>query len=527
MKTRNAMKRLLSLVLSLVLLIGIMPQMVMPVSALTMEIIDVDGPQDGSFTYLDNVTILIDTDSINNLILPTTITYPYTGKTWKISDFSSGNARIDLSDAFTAETFPGVDSPVEQRTFHIRMNYDGEILEKDFVFNVLPREAFNDRRHFTVSPEEWIYNGDTPDVTLVNTGTKYGDKTLVAGRDYTAECLSEDNNVGWKEFRFTGIGNYSGSYEDLILIVPTTEIPDIRMEADAVHYDGTAKEPGVVITFNGKTVDTADYELSYSDNTEVGTATVTIKGKNNFSYETTRTFQIQDHVWVNECCGTDLQCKDCDATKENDRTEHDFSNSACLHCSFVCENHSYNADMECTICGAKMENYVGVNDITLDIGTTVPANREVFVTATAYPEDRTEQNVVFTYEIEEDNGAQAHVGGGNLQSTYLTAYDGGTFKLKVTANDGFTTYSKTFTITSVYTPVTAVDGTVPTEAEVGQITLPSGFLPQEVSSQFDLAWEVQSGPATVQGNVLTLTDVGTVKLRAYVINGLGVGHPFI
>ena len=82
MKTTNAMKRLLSLVLSLVLLIGIMPQMVMPVSALTMEIIDVDGPQDGSFTYLDNVTILIDTDSINNLILPTTITYPYTGKTW-------------------------------------------------------------------------------------------------------------------------------------------------------------------------------------------------------------------------------------------------------------------------------------------------------------------------------------------------------------------------------------------------------------------------------------------------------------
>ena len=79
----------------------------------------------------------------------------------------------------------------------------------------------------------------------------------------------------------------------------------------------------------------------------------------------------------------------------------------------------------------------------------------------------------------------------------------------------------------MYTPVTAVDGTVPTEAEVGQITLPSGFLPQEVSSEYNLAWEVQSGPATVQGNVLTLTGLGTVKLRAYVINGLGVGQPFI
>ena len=504
-----------------------MLQLAVPASAFSLEIRDDDSVTDGAFTYLDTVRISINFGGANPSDITATVTYPYTGKTWTVTGYSNSSATVDLSDAFTAETFPGVDSPADQRTFHLKAEYRGNTLEQDFVFNVLPMNAFNDQRNFTFSPKESPYSGDTPDVTLVYTGTTYGDKTLVAGKDYTVENLSGNNSVGWRDFRFTGIGNYSGSFEYLIQVVPTTEIPDIRMEADAVHYDGTAKEPGVIVTFNGKTVDTADYELSYSDNTEVGTATVTITGKHNFSYETTRTFQIQDHVWVNECCGTDLQCKDCDATKENDRTEHEFSNSACLHCSFVCQNHDYNTNLECTICGAKMENYVGVNDITLDIGTTVPANREVFVTATAYPEDRTGQNVVFTYEIEEDNGAQAYVGGGNLQSTYLTAYDGGTFKLKVTANDGFTTYSKTFTITSVYTPVTDVDGTVPTEVEVGQLTLPSGFLPQEVSSQYGLVWEVQSGPATVQGNVLTLTDVGTVKLRAYVINVLAVGQPFI
>ena len=523
MKTTNAMKRLLSLVLALVLTLSMIPRLAVPASAFSLEISDDDDVTDGAFTYLGTVRISINFGGANHYSgLSATVTYPYTGKTWTVTGYSNSTATVDLSDAFTAETFPGVDSPAAQRTFRVKAEYEGETLEKDFVFNVRPRNAFADQRNFTFSPEASTYSGDIPDVTLVNIGTQYGDKTLVAGKDYTVENPSGNNMIGWKEFLFTGIGNYSGSLEYPIRIVPTTEIPDIRMEADAVHYDGTAKEPGVIVTFNGKTVDTVDYELSYSDNVEVGTATVTITGRRNFSYETTRTFQIQDHVWVNECCGTDLQCKDCDATKENDRTEHEFSDSACLHCSFVCVNHSYNADLECTICGAKMENYVGINDITLDIGTTIPANREVFVTATAYPEDRTGQDVIFTYEIEEDNGAQAYV-----SDAYLTAYDGGTFKLKVTANDGFTTYSKTFTITSVYTPVTAVDGTVPTEAEVGQITLPSGFLPQEVSSEYDLAWEVQSGPATVQGNVLTLTDVGTVKLRAYVINGLGVGQPFV
>ena len=528
MKTTNAIKRLFSFLLALMLVLSIIPQLSLPVSAFALEIKDADSTIDGAFEYLGPVILCVKFGNANQHFLTATVSYPYTGKTWTISDTSNSLAYIDLSDAFTAETFPSVDSPVEQRTFHVKANYEGETLEKDYVFAVKPSTAFQNSHKYTVSPEEWTYSGGIPEVTLVNTKTVYGDKVLVEGVDFTLENQYGNNNTGWNEYLFTGIGNYAGSFVELIRINPTTEIPDIRVEKEAVHYDGTAKTPGVIVTFHGNPVDSYnDYKLSYSNNVEPGTATVTITGRYNFDYTTTRTFQIQDHIWVNECCGTDLQCQDCNATKENEHTKHEFSNSTCIHCGYVCQNHRYGSDLKCTVCGSEMENYVGVNDITLNIGSSVPANRDVFVTATAYPEDRTGKDVVFTYEIEEDNGATANVGGSDLQSTHLIAYNGGTFKMKVTADDGYTTFSKTFTIHSVYTPVTAVDGTVPTEAEVGQIILPTEFLPKEVSSDYALAWEVMSGPATVQGNILTLTDVGTVNLRAYVINGLSWGQPFI
>ena len=323
MKTTNAIKRLFSFLLALMLVLSIIPQLSLPVSAFALEIKDADSTIDGAFEYLGPVILCVKFGNANQHFLTATVSYPYTGKTWTISDTSNSLAYIDLSDAFTAETFPSVDSPVEQRTFHVKANYEGETLEKDYVFAVKPSTAFQNSHKYTVSPEEWTYSGGIPEVTLVNTKTVYGDKVLVEGVDFTLENQYGNNNTGWNEYLVTGIRNYDGSFVELIRINPTTEIPDIRVEKEAVHYDGSAKTPGVIVTFHGNPVDSYnDYKLSYSNNVEPGTATVTITGRYNFDYTTTRTFQIQDHIWVNECCGTDLQCRDCNATKENEHTKH-------------------------------------------------------------------------------------------------------------------------------------------------------------------------------------------------------------
>ena len=60
-----------------------------------------------------------------------------------------------------------------------------------------------------------------------------------------------------------------------------------------VSYTGNAIEPDVLVHFNGKTLAKGkDYDLSYSDNVEVGTARVTVTGKGNFNGKHEMTFKI-------------------------------------------------------------------------------------------------------------------------------------------------------------------------------------------------------------------------------------------
>ncbi|MBQ9212710.1 MAG: hypothetical protein IJ150_02045, partial [Bacteroidales bacterium] len=75
------------------------------------------------------------------------------------------------------------------------------------------------------------------------------------------------------------------SVEDLTITIPTQT------------YTGSAIEPEVTV-MDGKTTLTlgTDYEVSYSDNTNVGTATAKITGKGNYSGTVEKTFEITPKV---------------------------------------------------------------------------------------------------------------------------------------------------------------------------------------------------------------------------------------
>ena len=58
---------------------------------------------------------------------------------------------------------------------------------------------------------------------------------------------------------------------------------DITLDNNTFVYDGTEKEPGVTIKVNGVTLEEGkDYDVSYKNNKDAGTATVTITGKGNY-----------------------------------------------------------------------------------------------------------------------------------------------------------------------------------------------------------------------------------------------------
>lgn len=98
--------------------------------------------------------------------------------------------------------------------------------------------------------------------------------------------------------KFAETSNYNArTYTDPFIIVSKTSISSIAasgtMSATSFIYDGSAKKPTITLK-NGSTilVQGTDYTVSYSNNTNAGTATMTITGINLYSGTATRTFTI-------------------------------------------------------------------------------------------------------------------------------------------------------------------------------------------------------------------------------------------
>ena len=73
----------------------------------------------------------------------------------------------------------------------------------------------------------------------------------------------------------------------------------INLAATEFTYDGTAKEPAVSSVVLGQTtLNAADYEVSYSNNTDAGTATVTVTGKRTYTGTATTTFTIKQATFT-------------------------------------------------------------------------------------------------------------------------------------------------------------------------------------------------------------------------------------
>lgn len=150
-------------------------------------------------------------------------------------------------------------------------------------FYIMPESLEDeDRIKASIIKEDFTYNGKAkkPKVKVtytVNSKTKY---TLVEGKDYT---LSYENNVEVGENAtviITGKGNYTDELELTFEIKPKNILnTKIILDQESFDYDGTIKEPGVKV-YDGKTLlkQDEDYELTFENNIEPGTAYAVITG---------------------------------------------------------------------------------------------------------------------------------------------------------------------------------------------------------------------------------------------------------
>ena len=154
------------------------------------------------------------------------------------------------------------------------------------TFSISAR-AMSDTSVANISSQTYTGNVISPLPTIT-----YNNKTLKKDTDYT---LSYSNNInaGTATITITGKGNFTGTTSKTFSIsaraMSDTSVANISSQT----YTGNVISPLPTITYNNKTLkkDT-DYTLSYSDNINVGTATITITGKGNFTGMTSTTFII-------------------------------------------------------------------------------------------------------------------------------------------------------------------------------------------------------------------------------------------
>ncbi len=165
------------------------------------------------------------------------------------------------------------------------VNYGGTIT-KTFTINPSSIKDFS----ATLSTSSYTYDGTakTPGVTVKN-----GENTLTLGTDYTVSHAN-NTNAGTATVTITGIGNYAGSItKNFTISVKSISDLTATLSTTSYTYDGIAKTPDITVK-NGENTLTlgTDYTVSYINNTNPGTATVTITGIGNYTGTITKTFTI-------------------------------------------------------------------------------------------------------------------------------------------------------------------------------------------------------------------------------------------
>ena len=144
--------------------------------------------------------------------------------------------------------------------------------------------------------------------TCTTAGTvKY---TCSCGDSYTETIPATGHkSSGWITDKAASIGVKGSKHKECTVckkVLETAEIPalsrisiskaSVTLYTSTYAYDGKAKKPGVTVKLNGKALKNGtDYTVSYSNNTKVGTATVKITGKGNYTGSFSKTFKIKNN----------------------------------------------------------------------------------------------------------------------------------------------------------------------------------------------------------------------------------------
>ena len=160
-----------------------------------------------------------------------------------------------------------------------------------------------------LNPDSYIYDGKAkePAVTITFNGLE------VPAAEYT---VSYQDNINAGTAKAIITDNPGGNYTvngtapftiNPFVIDPTDPNLSIILETDTYEYTGSPIEPKVTVTYNGITIPSTEYTVTYQNNTNVGTATVVITDNpgGNYTINATKNFTIKPGKFIIAAANTD------------------------------------------------------------------------------------------------------------------------------------------------------------------------------------------------------------------------------
>lgn len=128
---------------------------------------------------------------------------------------------------------------------------------------------------------------------------KRGETTLQEGKHYNVS-YKDNVNVGTATYTISGIGNYTGSASGEFTITKADiSNATITLKKNSYDYTGSEIIPEIAVKMGGVILkESTDYVVTYTDNIQVGTASVVVTGVNNYSGTLTRNFIIKEAAKV-------------------------------------------------------------------------------------------------------------------------------------------------------------------------------------------------------------------------------------
>lgn len=166
------------------------------------------------------------------------------------------------------------------------------------TFRILSKSLADEDIDYTYTDAYAYQAGKQPQIVLT---AKFGKQILKKGRDYilsykdgAGQIVTDVSAVGDYVLVVTGCANYTGVMELPFAVTTATPVSKLKLSKIAsITYDGMAKTPGVTLKDGNVTLtEGTDYELSYSNNIEIGKASVVITGKGDYLGSRSTTFSI-------------------------------------------------------------------------------------------------------------------------------------------------------------------------------------------------------------------------------------------